>query len=192
MSMFLWDQPTTTDRDLKIATGANFHWQKTLFQWRSIEGKAKGVFDWTEPTASSRPAPPTASRSSRASTSSPTGRAKTAPTTGRPTTTRTTPTSSRPSPRAIARARPSARVDAIEVWNEVNLDREWGTQPINQQQAADYVRLLTLAYRAAHAADPNIIVITAGLSPTGVTNSHGLGRRRSTCSGCSTPASKAA
>ena len=48
LSMFLWGQPATTDRDLKIATGANFHWQKTLFQWRAIEGAAKGVFDWTE------------------------------------------------------------------------------------------------------------------------------------------------
>src|SRR5205823_2178540 len=48
LSMFLWGQPNTTDRDLKIASGANFHWQKTLFQWRSIEGSAKGVYDWTE------------------------------------------------------------------------------------------------------------------------------------------------
>ena len=48
LSMFLWGQPATTDRDLKIATGANFHWQKTLFKWRTIEGVAKGVYDWTE------------------------------------------------------------------------------------------------------------------------------------------------
>jgi hypothetical protein len=61
-------------------------------------------------------------------------------------------------------------VDAIEVWNEVNLTREWGNQPISRQQAADYVRFLTLAYRAAHAAQPNVTIITAGLSPTGVKN----------------------
>ena len=48
LSMFLWGQPKTTDRDLKIASGANFHWQKTLFKWRTIEGVKKGVFDWTE------------------------------------------------------------------------------------------------------------------------------------------------
>src|SRR5207245_5496247 len=63
---------------------------------------------------------------------------------------------------------PRGTVDAIEVWNDVNLNREWGDQPINRQQAADYVRFLTLAYRAAHTAQPNITVITAGLSPTGV------------------------
>jgi hypothetical protein len=62
------------------------------------------------------------------------------------------------------------RVHAIEVWNEVNLDREWGGQTINQQQAADYVRLLDGAYKAAKAADPGVIVVTAGLSPTGTTN----------------------
>src|SRR5262249_1496638 len=48
LSMFLWNQAPTTDRDLKIASGANFHWQKTLFQWRQIEGTAKGVYDWSE------------------------------------------------------------------------------------------------------------------------------------------------
>ena len=48
LSMFLWDQPNTTNRDLKIASGANFHWQKTLFAWRSIEGTGKGVYNWTE------------------------------------------------------------------------------------------------------------------------------------------------
>jgi hypothetical protein len=58
------------------------------------------------------------------------------------------------------------------VWNEVNLDREWGNQSINPRQAADYVRLLGGAYSAAKAADPNVVVITAGLSPTGVTDGH--------------------
>jgi hypothetical protein len=61
-------------------------------------------------------------------------------------------------------------VHAIEVWNEPNLDREWGNQPINPSSAADYVRLLGGAYQAAHAADPTMLVITAGLSPNGVTN----------------------
>src|SRR5262249_11704206 len=61
-------------------------------------------------------------------------------------------------------------VDAIEVWNEVNLTREWGDKPINQQQAADYVRLLSLAYQSAHKANPSIVIISAGLSPTGVHN----------------------
>ncbi len=36
----------------------------------------------------------------------------------------------------------------------------------------DYVRLLRGAYQAAHAADPNIIMLSAGLSPTGITDAH--------------------
>ncbi|MBI4491588.1 MAG: hypothetical protein HY690_02205, partial [Chloroflexi bacterium] len=62
---------------------------------------------------------------------------------------------------------PIGRLHAIEIWNEVNLAREWGDKAINQAQAADYVRLLKLAYQAAKAADPSITVVTAGLSPTG-------------------------
>jgi hypothetical protein len=59
------------------------------------------------------------------------------------------------------------RVHAIQVWNEPNLAREWGEQPISAQSAGDYVRLLGLAYHAAHGADPGVTVISAGLSPTG-------------------------
>ncbi len=74
----------------------------------------------------------------------------------------------------VSRYRPGSpigTVDAVEIWNEVNLTREWNDQPIGPQQAGDYVRLLTGAYKAAHAANPGIIVISAGLSPTGVKNS---------------------
>ena len=39
--------------------------------------------------------------------------------------------------------------------------------PSRRAQAADYVRLLGLAYAAIKAADPTIMVVTAGLSPTG-------------------------
>jgi polysaccharide biosynthesis protein PslG len=45
-----------------------------------------------------------------------------------------------------------------------------GNQPISAQSAADYVRLLAGAYKAAKSADPNVWVVPAGLSPTGVTN----------------------
>jgi hypothetical protein len=57
------------------------------------------------------------------------------------------------------------KVHAIEVWNEQNLDREW--QSPNGLVAADYVRLLQIARREIKARDPNIIVISGALSPTG-------------------------
>jgi len=57
------------------------------------------------------------------------------------------------------------KIHAIEVWNEQNLDREW--QSPNGLNAADYVRLLQIAHREIKARDPNIIVISGALSPTG-------------------------
>ncbi len=57
------------------------------------------------------------------------------------------------------------KIHAIEVWNEQNLDREWaaagGISP------EDYVEFLRQANDAIKAVDPNIIVISGALSPTG-------------------------
>jgi hypothetical protein len=168
LSMFLWGQSATTDRDLKIASGVNFHWQKTLFQWRLIEGAGKGIYDWTE-----------ADRVVRASSAN--GVRVIARIDFQPDWARMDGAKNGPPDNyqdyadfiSVFASRYRAgssigTVGAIEVWNEVNLNREWGNQPINRQQAADYVRFLGLAYQAAHAANPNMVVITAGLSPTGV------------------------
>ena len=62
---------------------------------------------------------------------------------------------------------PYGRIAAIEVWNEPNLQKDWGYLPVNRQQAADYTRLLQGAYQAAKRADPNVTVVSAALSPTG-------------------------
>jgi polysaccharide biosynthesis protein PslG len=56
------------------------------------------------------------------------------------------------------------RVQAYEVWNEPNLAREWGGQP---PDPAAYVQLLKVCYLAIKQADPQAIVISAGLAPTG-------------------------
>ncbi len=56
------------------------------------------------------------------------------------------------------------RIAAYQIWNEPNLTREWGNQPPN---AAEYVELLRVCSEAIRAADPDAILISAGLSPTG-------------------------
>jgi polysaccharide biosynthesis protein PslG len=61
-------------------------------------------------------------------------------------------------------ARYRGRVAAYQIWNEPNLRREWGDQPPN---AAGYVEMLRLCSEAIRAADPDAILISAGLSPTG-------------------------
>jgi LysM repeat protein len=58
--------------------------------------------------------------------------------------------------------------DAIEVWNEMNIDVEWPTGEINP---TTYVtRMLAPAYSAIKAANPNVLVITGALAPTGFDN----------------------
>lgn len=54
--------------------------------------------------------------------------------------------------------------DAIEIWNEQNLDREW---PNGQIDPVVYTQLLSKAYTAIHAGNPNTLVISGALAPTG-------------------------
>jgi len=58
----------------------------------------------------------------------------------------------------------TGRVQAIEVWNEQNLWYEGGGTPIPPDQ---YVAMLSLAYQAIKAADPNIIVVSGAPTPAG-------------------------
>ncbi|MCS6910143.1 MAG: hypothetical protein NZM11_06185 [Anaerolineales bacterium] len=54
--------------------------------------------------------------------------------------------------------------DAIEVWNEPNIDHEW---PEGQISGATYTQLLAKAYGAIKAANPGTLVISGGPAPTG-------------------------
>jgi len=55
--------------------------------------------------------------------------------------------------------------DAIEVWNEMNIEREW---PLGQIDPASYVNnMLRPAYQNIKAANPNVMVITGAPAPTG-------------------------
>ena len=54
--------------------------------------------------------------------------------------------------------------DAIEVWNEPNIEREW---PHGQINGARYAQLLAAAYQAIKAANPSTLVISGAPSPTG-------------------------
>jgi len=56
-------------------------------------------------------------------------------------------------------------IDAIEVWNEPNLSREWrGALPFNGE---GYMQVFRPAYDAIKQTAPNIQIVTAGLAPTG-------------------------
>ncbi len=163
MNVFLWNNPSTTQRDLQKLTDAGFGWQKTLFQWRQIEGAGKGIFDWTE-----------ADRVVKASNDAGVkiiARVDFQPSWARADGANNGPPDNYQDYADFVRAlvnryktgSPYGRIYAIEVWNEPNLSREWGNQ---KPDATQYVQLLKLAYQAAKQADPNVTVISAGLSPT--------------------------
>jgi hypothetical protein len=63
------------------------------------------------------------------------------------------------------------KIHAIEVWNEMNIDREWAS--VYGLNAQNYVTLLRTAYAAIKSVDPGIIVISGALSPTGVNDGVG-------------------
>lgn len=54
--------------------------------------------------------------------------------------------------------------DAIEIWNETNLDREW---PTGQIDPAMYTQLLAASFNAIKSVNPNTLVISAAMAPTG-------------------------
>lgn len=58
----------------------------------------------------------------------------------------------------------AAGADAIEVWNEPNIDREWQNGHISP---ANYTKLLCAAYQAIKAANSGTAVISAAPAPTG-------------------------
>jgi hypothetical protein len=167
MSIFIWDNPSTTSRDLSTLQAADFGWQKSLFKWRDMNPNP-GVYDFNE--------------SDRVVSASNQAHIKViARIDFQPWWTRSDQTYANARPDNLQwyadfltvfadrykAGSPFGHVDAIEVWNEPNLQREWGDS-ISPQSAADYVQMLRLSYAAVKAVDPSIQVVTAGLSPTGV------------------------
>lgn len=58
------------------------------------------------------------------------------------------------------------QIDAIEVWNEQNLDREW--ESAEGLSPSSYVQFLAQAQETIKSIDPNIIVVSGALAPTGI------------------------
>lgn len=65
---------------------------------------------------------------------------------------------------ATLASRYRGRIHAYQIWNEPNLSREWGEQ---MPDAQGYTELLAVCSEAIRAADPDAILISAGLAPTG-------------------------
>lgn len=60
-------------------------------------------------------------------------------------------------------ARYAGIIDHLVIWNEPNLAFEWGYQQVDP---VGYANLLRAVYEPAHQANPNVVILAAGLAPT--------------------------
>jgi len=149
---FLWWRDEVAHRDLGLIRDAGFTWVKQWFAWRDIEGKGKGQYDWSTPDRIVNQVEDF----------------------GLNLIVRVDhePEWAGPPPgnvenfaqflSAVA-TRYKGRIHAYQVWNEPNLAREWGDKPPN---AREYTQMLKRAYEVIKKADPNAIVVSAGMAPT--------------------------
>jgi polysaccharide biosynthesis protein PslG len=158
--VFLWGNFDTTARDLRLAKDGGFTWVKQRFEWRNIERDAKGQLEWNEPDRLMKEIDDA-------------GLKVVARVDGHPGWSRAVgiyPDDGPPDRlsdwtdflRALA-TRYKGRIDAYEIWNEPNLNREWGRKA---PSGAEYAAFLKASRDVIKAADPQALVISAGLSPT--------------------------
>jgi hypothetical protein len=159
----LWWNEQIAQRDLDLVQEMGFRWIKQAFAWRDIETNRKGYYDWWRTDrivedAVERDLFLIVRLDRQPFWSQPDGGAL--------------PLENAP-PADLqdfqdfcfaTASRYRGKIKAYQVWNEPNLAREWGEQ---QPNPAEYVELLKHCYTAIKKADPNAIVISAGLAPTG-------------------------
>lgn len=161
---FLWWRPTEEiQRDVDLVRDMGFGWIKQNFAWRDVEDIEKGAYNWYFPDVivdeAERAGLNLLVRIDRQpfwAQDQSNGLFQNGP------------------PKDLAdfndfctqlATRYRGRIDAYQVWNEPNLSREWGKR---QPNAAEYVELLKACYNGIKSADPDAIIISAGLAPTGV------------------------
>jgi hypothetical protein len=159
MQIFPWWRPEVGSRDLQLVRDAGFGWAKVNFGWRDIEGAGKGVFDWSHTDPIVKMANDEGIDLVIRIDHQPVWAGGGYPVNGPPDNLQDLADFF-----TALVTRYKGRIRAYEVWNEPNLAREWGGRV---PDPAGYVQMLEVCYAAIKAADPNAMVISAGLSPTG-------------------------
>jgi hypothetical protein len=159
MQIFPWWRPEVGSRDIQAVQAAGFGWAKVNFGWRDIEGAGKGIFDWSRTDQIVQMANADGVDLVVRVDHQPGWAGGGFPTNGPPSNYQDLADFF-----GAMAARYKGRIRAYEVWNEPNLAREWGGKT---PDPTAYAQLLKRCYAAIKAADPNAMVITAGLSPTG-------------------------
>lgn len=159
MQAFLWWRPEVASRDMGMIKEAGFGWVKQNIGWRDVEGATKGTFDWGRVDWIVAECNKLGLDLLVRVDHQPKWAGGGFPTNGPPDN-----YADLGDFLYVMATRYKGRIRAYEVWNEPNLSREWGGRSPN---AAEYVSLLREAYRRIKEADPNAMVISAGLTPTG-------------------------
>jgi len=162
IQVFLYWDWESGDRALQLVQAMGFTWVKQAIAWREIEGSEKGGYDWFRAdhvvdAVTSRqlnlimrvdhhPFWSQAPGTDYVVNGPPANMAD-----------------MQDFCHALAQ-RYKGRVRAYQVWNEPNLAREWGNQPPDPIR---YVEMLKACYIGIKTADPQALVISAGLAPTG-------------------------
>jgi hypothetical protein len=167
---FLWWKPEVTKRDLTLVQELGFQWVKQSFSWRDIEPAQKGHYEW-------KLADDVVRRVGKRGNLKLLARIDRQPfwsqAPGTPELENAPPANLQDfGDFCFALAdRYKGKIAAYQVWNEPNLAREWGNQPPNPPQ---YVELLKVCYQNIKAADPDALVISAGLATTGTYSNEAL------------------
>lgn len=164
--VFVWWREEIRDRDLDLMKEAGFNWIKQAFSWEAIEGAGRGQFDWSIADKVVTHANERGLKILARLSLDPDAQGFWA---GDPPTNGDAFAEYAGALAARYSCQPGAIgcIQAYQVWNEPNLAREWGGKRPNP---AEYVQFLGKAYRAIKAANPNAIVISAGMAPTGDNN----------------------
>ncbi|HEX9116197.1 MAG TPA: hypothetical protein VGA61_09030 [Anaerolineae bacterium] len=152
---FLWWRPEVADRDLGLLKDAGFHWVKQLFNWQDIEGAGQGQYNWDNADRVVEQVQKYNLKLLARVSADP----------DKPFWAGVPPASSDAFARyagAVAK-RYAGKIAAYQIWNEPNLAREWGNK---RPDPVAYAKMLKAAYAAIKAADPQAIIITAGMAPT--------------------------
>jgi len=159
---FLWWRPDIAQRDLALVKDLEFGWVKQSFAWRDIESIEKGKYDWWHPDQIVDAAEDVGLNLLVRIDRQPFWSQE--PGADLKNNTPPADLSDFGDFCGTLAERYKGRIDAYQVWNEPNLSREWGDQP---PDPAEYTELLKTCYQAIKVVDPDAVVISAGLAPTG-------------------------
>ena len=165
----MWWKPDLIEHDLALVKEMEFDWVKQKFPWREIEGIEKGQYDWYRPDR--------IVEATEANELNLLVRLDRQPFWSEPEDNLWHENQPPGDLQDFAdfcgavAGRYQGRIAAYQVWNEPNLGREWGELP---PDPTHYTEMLKVCYTAIKAADPEAIVVSAGLAPTGTSSDQAM------------------